>query len=113
MTVFCERLLKLIEESGKTKKEINGALGLGANTIKNWEKSGFIPSRSKLLAISGYFGVSVEYLLGETDDRGTKKPSALTEEQLAIVMKVTSLSPKNQEEAMRYLDFLISRQESG
>lgn len=82
MNTFIERLNALSKEKKVPRKELCNYLGIGINQIKRWEDSGAIPNQGILIAISVYFGVTVDYLLGNTDNREKaeeKMPSKLWE----------------------------------
>lgn len=69
------------------------------STIANWI-GGTTPQRSKLIQVADVFGVSVEYLTGETDEREIKKePSpvqgGLTSQQLELIALVAQLSDED------------------
>ena len=73
--MFIERLLKLISEKGISRKQFNDDVQINKNQLKRWETAGTVPNRTTLNVIARYFGVSVEYLLGETDERAPKEKS--------------------------------------
>lgn len=107
-----ERIRLLLSEQGKTKKDLTEALGIGINTIKRWETENRMPNAATLLAIADYFGVSVEYLKGESDERGTAQSGpALSEEQLALLMEIKSLPEDQQKEAWAYIQYLKSKRQ--
>lgn len=74
---FCERLTALLKEKKIDKNDFLSDCGLGRNSFSNWKssKKGH-PTAPVLKVISDYLGVSVEYLMGETDDRGQKNNPA-------------------------------------
>lgn len=77
---FCERASKLIFNSGKTQAELVKALGLSNGTIANLKnKKGQVPSADTVCALSNYFNVSTNWLLGLTDTKSTDKA---TKEQI-------------------------------
>ena len=84
MALFCERLTSLLKEKRINKKDFLANCGLGRNSFCNWAKSrtGY-PTLPVLKVISDYLGVSIEYLKGETDDRGIKNGSVQTSEESA------------------------------
>ena len=43
-------------------------LGMSQNTISRYETGARVPSREELIAIADYFDVSVDFLLGRTDN---------------------------------------------
>lgn len=66
MTVF-ERIKSLAKSHSKTMKQVTLDLNYSENyfyTLKNGKQ----PSAEKLNEIADYFGVSVDYLLGRTDN---------------------------------------------
>lgn len=78
---FCERLEELLKEKNIMQKDFLAACGLGKNSFSNWKnsKKGY-PTAPVLKVISDYLGVSVEYLMGESDDRTQKNsPGQVTE----------------------------------
>ena len=85
MNTFIERLNTLSKEKKVSRKELCNYLGIGINQIKRWEDSGAIPNQGILIAISVYFGVTVDYLLGNTDIREKaeeeKTPSKILENE--------------------------------
>lgn len=74
--VFSERLGELIKEKGVAWKVVSKELEIGINQKRYWETHGNLPDGDTLKKLSDYFGVSVEYLMGKTDDRGQKKSPA-------------------------------------
>lgn len=67
-SVFYERITNLTLEKGLTRKTVLSDCGLSPNTFTGW-KNGKIPQTTTLTILANYFGVSVEYLRGETDER--------------------------------------------
>lgn len=64
---FYERLTELRKEKGLTQKQIVDELDLGKNSFGDW-KRGIIPVRSTQQLLAKYFGVSVDYLMGKTNN---------------------------------------------
>ena len=73
--MFIKRLLELISEKGISRKQFNDDVQINKNQLKRWETAGTVPNRTTLTVIAQDFGVSVEYLLGETDERVVKEKS--------------------------------------
>lgn len=78
--MFVERLKKLLSEREITKNKLLTDLQLGKNSFVNWESRGTIPSGEVLTKIAEYFGVTVDYLLGNTDSREKPKEKTPSEE---------------------------------
>lgn len=64
---FFERVTALREEKGVTQIQMANDLGLNKNTFGKW-KQGAMPLRSTQLTLAKYFGVSVDYLMGKTNN---------------------------------------------
>lgn len=67
MALF-ERIKQLSTERGKNVKDVAIELGFGENYFYSFN-SGKKPSSDKLEAIADYFNVSIDYLLGRTNQR--------------------------------------------
>ena len=67
--MFLQRLNGLIASHGITKNRFLMELGLNRNAFNNWEYRGTVPSGDTLAKIADYFGVTVDYLLGRTDEK--------------------------------------------
>lgn len=70
MATFADRLRSLRAEKRVEQGELADSTGIGKSTIQKYEYGSFLPKLDKQKILSDYFGVSVEYLRGETDDRG-------------------------------------------
>lgn len=72
---FIERITALTEEKGIKEKQVLADCGLNKNQFGLW-RQGRTPNAASQKVLADYFGVSVPYLMGETDDRGQKKSPA-------------------------------------
>lgn len=66
--VFGSRLLALRKQAGLNQKELGEAIGLSHKAISTIESGARGTTIEKLVALSCYFHVSTDYLLGITDD---------------------------------------------
>lgn len=66
---FLERLEVLLKEKGVSATKMSLDLGFSKDAVFNWKKRGAIPSGEMLAKVADYFDVSVDYLLGRTDER--------------------------------------------
>lgn len=67
---FKDRLRELRTEAGISKQELSKAINFGVSIIYYWENGDREPTSKALLALSEYFHVSTDYLLGREDDFG-------------------------------------------
>ncbi len=64
---FGKRLYELRKEKELTQRQVAQALSVSERTVSYWESGQRECSLDMLIAISAYFGVSVDFLLGKTD----------------------------------------------
>lgn len=64
---FRERLKLLREDKGFTQKDLAEALSITVSTISHYENGTREPSIEILIQMSKILGVSVDYLIGNTD----------------------------------------------
>lgn len=65
---FGERIKGLRRGMKKNQKELASYLGLSQTTIANYENNSRFPNDMTLIRLADYFHVSLDYLLGRTDD---------------------------------------------
>jgi len=58
-----EKLYALRKKSGLSQEQLAEALNVSRQSISKWEGGSAMPESDKLLALSNYFGVSLDYLL--------------------------------------------------
>lgn len=69
MTSFAQRLRYLRKQHRLTQKELGEKLGVSGPTVTRWEKGQFEPETDKLKDISDFFGVTIDYLLGNDGNK--------------------------------------------
>ena len=108
---FVERVAVLAKEKGVTEKQVLLDCNLNKNLFGLWRR-GSNPNKATQKILADYFGVSVEYLMGETDDRGQKNsPGQATEahEKIDAIMKIYDmLTPENKERFSDSLSEILS-----
>lgn len=68
--MFWTRYQELCASKSKSPNAVAAALGFSTGTV-TWWKKGKVPHGATLQKIADYFGVSVDYLLGSTEQLGT------------------------------------------
>ncbi|WP_430597349.1 helix-turn-helix domain-containing protein [Enterococcus sp. AZ177] len=85
MTTF-ERIKLLAKNQGKSLNKVEEELGYGKNVLYRLKNSN--PSTERLEEIADYFDVSVDYLLGRTDDHHiSEKPLDKHEDELLMMFR--------------------------
>lgn len=89
------RIKELREAKGVGQKEFAIDMGVAQPTVSNWETGQKEPSTKNAKRIAEYFNVSVDYLLGVSDDSDQqKKPieANVPDELLNSPIKLEALS---------------------
>ncbi len=68
MVSFAQRLEKLRTEKNISRVELAGKMGLPKLSVEKFETGRLTPSKDQQLKLAKFFGVSVEYLQGISDD---------------------------------------------
>lgn len=66
--VFADRVKTLRKERNIKQSELGKIIGLSANAISDIERGYRLTTMEKLDALADFFGVSVDYLMGRTDN---------------------------------------------
>lgn len=70
MSKLSERILALRREHGVLQLEIAAAIGVSLRTYQRFEYGDREPTASSIVALAKFYGVSTDYLLGVSDERG-------------------------------------------
>ena len=68
MEIFCKRIKELRIENHFTQKQLAERLNTTNSAVCDWEKGRTEPDLQMLTDIAALFDVSVDYLLGLSDD---------------------------------------------
>ena len=66
--MLSEKLYTLLKKSGLSQEQLAQQLNVSRQAISKWESGSSIPESDKLLAISEYFHVTLDYLMKEEAD---------------------------------------------
>jgi len=66
--MFTDIFVKLLQERKVTTYRLTKETGISNGLITGWTQGGKIPSGENLRKIADYFNVSIDYLLGRTDN---------------------------------------------
>ncbi|MBR0218590.1 MAG: helix-turn-helix domain-containing protein [Clostridia bacterium] len=99
---FAERLRNYRYYTGESRKTLGEAIGATVSAIRTWEDGRHNCSFDDLLKISEHYGITTDYLLGNTpiDDPESAK------------IKPDPLPPEDRIALMRFEEYLFSRQNS-
>ena len=95
-----ENLKKLRIEKGLTQKTMCEMLSVSHNCYASYEQGRTEPNVQTLIKLAEIFEVSVDYLIGKTDDVGfmpAQTSSEFSSAERELIKKVRSLSPFDRE----------------
>ena len=82
------KLFELRTEKGLSQREMAKVLNVSQGTYNNWENGRTQPSIEQLKELSRFFSVSVDYLIGNTDEYGkVTVASAHTQEEQKLLKR--------------------------
>lgn len=67
--MLSEKLYKLRKNSCLSQEQLAEKLNVSRQAISKWESGTAVPESEKLVTISNYFGVSVDYLLKDEEEK--------------------------------------------
>ena len=67
--MLSEKLYKLRKNSGLSQEQLAEKLNVSRQAISKWESGTAVPESEKLVTISNYFGVSVDYLFKDEEEK--------------------------------------------
>lgn len=73
MSIFSERLKELKTMKQATQKDIASAIGLSLRAYQYYETDTKEPTLRNLIALADYFDVSLDYLVGRSDNPNCHK----------------------------------------
>ena len=79
MTLF-ERTKEISKKRGMSLQDAAKSAGIGINSIYQWKKQ--TPSVDRIKLVADVLGVSVDYLLGNTDDMHANKKATTSGDDL-------------------------------
>ena len=82
--MLSEKLYRLRKNSGLSQEQLAEKLNVSRQAISKWESGTAVPESEKLVTISNYFGVSVDYLLKDEEEKVIGTDSSVEEKPKMI-----------------------------
>jgi len=70
MKIFAQRMKELRNEKKRTQTQMAELIGIKLRAYQNYEAGSSYPEIPNLMKLADYFGVTTDYLLGRSDERG-------------------------------------------
>ena len=106
------RLKQLREEAGLMQKEVSSALHIERSLYGKYENGRSEPPYDVLITIADYFNVTLDYLLGRTDEKSpTPEGAGLSEVDMEFVNLAKQVPPEKQSLLRALLQAVLSEDE--
>lgn len=104
------RIKQLRMEAGILQADLAQQLKVRQNTVSTWETGRSEPDLDALRELSRIFGVSIDYILGNTDIKNpltSEDMSGLTEKQIKILEMMSELPEQDQDDLIQQAEYRI------
>ena len=114
--MFKENFIRLCNERGEFPSVVCKKIGITPAAFSKWTDES-VPRKATLMKIADYFGVSVDYLLGNVPldlqrfAEKEKEPTVTVDPKLLSL--IDSMSAEELADLERYAEFILSRKKGG
>lgn len=84
--MFALRLKELREKNNLSQKAFALKMGISQSTVGMWESGKREPNFNMIEQVANYFNVSVDYLLGRTEEKNTDEKDDITFDAFTFAM---------------------------
>lgn len=98
------RIKDICQEQNISAYKLSKDIGVTQGMISYWKSGDRVPSAKNLISLADYFGCSVDYLLGRTDE---KKPPAIQQEALELALN--DLTVEELQDVLEYVRLVKSK----
>lgn len=109
--MFQISLKQLREDRGLSQSQLAKELGVSQSTVGNWESGAREPNFSTTQQIADFFNVSVDYLLGNTDEPRTLDQQ-LEGIDFALFGEVHELTDEEKQDVINFAKFIKSQRKN-
>lgn len=74
MSIFAERLVALRKQRGLSQEGLGDAVNMEQSEVSRYERGKREPSKEALLAFADFFGVTLDYLIGRSEEQPELPP---------------------------------------
>ena len=105
---FMNRIKELRQQKQLDQKDLAQIMQIGKGSISNWEVGRTEPSVEYLIKLANYFEVSVDYLLGHSNEVGIiETGAALSNDEQELLNLYKRMSSGNKNKLLGYAQGLV------
>lgn len=99
------RLLELRTEKGLSQRETARLMQISQGTYNNWENGRTQPSIEQLIALAELFSVSVDYLVGNSEEYGAlPNATSLTNDERTLLKHFRKMNDEAKSSMLNFLE---------
>lgn len=95
VTEISRRLIEIRKDNNLSQEKMSGMLGVRRSTYKNYEVSQSDPSLSLLIKIAVTFDVSIDYIVGRSDEKKSLRQFYDVENKTSFSCRIRELRNKS------------------
>lgn len=99
------RLRECRENAHLSQKYVAITIGVAAPSVANWESGKTNPTHENIVKLANLYGVSVDYLLGRTDETGPD----ISDIDFALSGEIRDLTDDEKQDILEYVRFKRSQ----
>jgi transcriptional regulator with XRE-family HTH domain len=110
-----QRLKELRAEKGLTQAELASVLSLNQTAVGKYERGQLEPTFETLMKLSRFFEVSIDYLIGNSDDfgnvivAGSSPRDEMTADERTLLADFRTLPDGERAQALAYVEYLAEK----
>lgn len=110
--IFPNRLRLSREAKGLTQKELAAGISIGYQTYNHYETGRNEPDLSTVVLLAKYLNVSLDYLLGRTNDPSPITQKKIPSYQEEVIQELEDITPEMASEIRLYISYLKHKKEA-
>ena len=105
------RIKQLRLEKRIPQKDLAESIGISPSTIGMYEQNRRVPDADTLIKLSTYFGVTIDYLLGKTEqkEKPTKEDGELSERDKQLIDLISALPDDKLQQVLDFAKYLLEQ----
>lgn len=92
-----QRLIEIRQNHGYSQKYVALSIGVAPSIVSRWESGKKIPSRESVSKLADLYEVSIDYLMGRSDEEMPISADSLSDDELKLIQDYRKLNKQGQE----------------
>ena len=92
-----QRLIEIRQNHGYSQKYVALSIGVAPSIVSRWESGKKIPSRESVSKLADLYEVTIDYLMGRSDEEMPISADSLSDDELKLIQDYRKLNKQGQE----------------